>query len=142
MCRYLLISNIQPETETLLFFTAHSKYLSKQEKLNAIVMDSLKDFIGMFSRTRGEGDKGGGRRKAEDQNAYDAVMASLVSEELDAAKLTRMLSQKLGISHRQIKRGRSIRKSLKDMDTKHWVRKSSTVPKKALGSGEFYDCVA
>ena len=105
-------------------------------------MDSLKDFVGMFSRKRGEGDKGGGRRKVEDQNAYDAVMASLVSEELDAAKLTRMLSQKLGISHRQIKRGRAIRKDSKDMDPKHWIRKPSAVPKNALGSGEFCDCAA
>ena len=100
-------------------------------------MDSLKDFLGMLSRKNGDGDKGGGRRKAEDQNAYDAVMASLISEELDAAKLTRMLSQKLGIHHRQVKRGRALRKGLKDMDTKRWIRKSSAVPKNAIGSGEF-----
>ena len=91
----------------------------------------------MFTRERGDGDKGGGRRKMEDQNAYDAVMASLLTEELDASKLTRMLSRRLGVSHRQIKRGRALRKNMKDMDTKHWVRKSSAVPKNAIGSGEF-----
>ncbi len=111
-------------------------YLSKEEKLSAIVMGSLKDFVSMFTRQRGERDKGGGRRKMEDQNAYNTVMASLVSEELDAAKLTRMLSQKLGVSHRQIKRGRALRKSLHDMDTKHWIRRSSAVPRNAIGSGE------
>ena len=105
-------------------------------------MNSLKDFLGMFARERGDGNKGGGRRKMEDHNAYDAVMASLLSEELDAAKLTRMLSHKLGVSRRQIKRGRALRKNLKDMDTKHWVRKSSAVPKNAIGSGEFYGAVS
>ena len=62
-------------------------------------------------------------------------MASLVSEELDAAKLTKMLSQKFGITKRQLKRGRALRKNLKDKDSKHWIRKSSAVPSNAIGSG-------
>ena len=71
--------------------TDTEKYLSKDKKLSAIVMDNLK---GMFSSKRGETDKGGGQRNLEDQNAYDAVMASLISKELDATKVTKLLSQK------------------------------------------------
>ena len=66
---------------------ASENYLSKEEILSAIVMASVKDFLGLFTRKRGDVDKGVGRRKSEDQNAYDAVISSLVSEELDAAKL-------------------------------------------------------
>ena len=84
------------------------KFFSKGEKLSAIVMDSLKDFFEMFDRQRGGKDKGGGRRTLESQNVYDAVMTSLVSEKLDAAKLGRMLSEILNVTHKQIKRGRSF----------------------------------
>ena len=79
--------------------------------------------------------KGGGRRKPEDQNAYDAVISSLVSKELDAAKLTKMLSHKFDINKRQIKWGRALGKNLKDMDSKRWIRKSSTVSCNAICSG-------
>ena len=120
---------------------ATKNYLSKDEKLSAIVMDSLKEFLGMFARKRGEADKGGGRRNVEDQNAYDAVMASLISEELDAAKLTKLLSQKFGITKRQLKRGRALRKNLKDKDCKHWIRKSSAVPRNAIGLGTVQLCI-
>ena len=40
---------------------ATENYLSKEGKLSAIVMDSLKHFIGMFTKRRDEADNGGGR---------------------------------------------------------------------------------
>ena len=76
----------------------------------------VKHFLAMFQRTRGEGDKGGGRRSLEDQNAYGTVMAVLVSGDLDSANFGRLLSCTLNISHWQIKRGRSIRWNMEDMD--------------------------
>jgi len=90
----------------------------------------------MFRRPRGEKDKGGGRRNLEDQNAYDAVMAALVSGDLTSQKLGRILSRTLHVSHRQIKRGRAIRQNMEDMDKKQWIRKKSAVPKNAIGQGE------
>ena len=114
---------------------ASENYLSKEERLSAIVMASVKDFLGMFTRKQGDVDKRGGRRKPEDQNAYDAVMSSLVSEELDAAKLTKMLSHKFGTNRRQLKRGRALGKNLKNMDSKCWIRKSSAVSRNAICSG-------
>ena len=111
-------------------------YHSKTEKFNATVVKSLKGFLGMFQRDRSDGKKGGGRRSSEDQNAYDSIIAALVSEDLDAARLGRMLCQRLNVSHRQMKRGRATRKSMEDMDAKRWIRRSSAVPKSAIGAGE------
>ena len=104
--------------------------LSKQAHLNAMIVDSLKKFLGLFQR------KGGGRRTNEDQNAYDAIMAALNSDELNAAKLGRLLSRTLNVSRKQLRRGRLIRKSLEDNDRKGWIRQSSTVPKSAIGEGK------
>lgn len=113
-------------------------YYSKDEKFATLVVNGVREFLGMFQRTRGNGDKGGGRRKLEDQNAYDAVMASLMSGGLDEAKLGRMLSRKLNVNYRQIKRGRAIRKNMHDMDERRWIRKASAVPKSAIGEGKLF----
>ena len=113
-----------------------TQFLSKDEKLSALIVAGLKGFVGMFRRQRGDGDRGGGRRSDEDQNAYDSVLAALVSGKLNSAKLGTMLSRKLDISRRQIRRGRARRKNMEDMDNKHWVRKSSAVPKSAIGEGK------
>ena len=113
-------------------------YYSKEEKFATLVVNGVKEFLGMFQRTRGNGNKGGGRRKLEDHNAYDAVMTSLMSGGLDEAKLGRMLSRKLNVNYRQIKRGRAIRKNLHDMDERRWIRKASAVPKSAIGEGKLF----
>ena len=117
-------------------------YLSKEEKLNAIIVSSLKGFLGMFQRERTDEYKGGGRRSCEDQNAYDSIIAALMSNDLDAARLGRMLSKKLNLSYRQMKRGRATRKSMEDMDKKRWIRRSSAVPKSAIGAGTSMNVVS
>lgn len=109
---------------------------SKQERMNEAIVKALRGFLGMFSRKGAEGKRDGGRRFNEDQNAYDAVMTALNSNELTGAKLGRMLSRMLNVSHRQIKRGRAMRKNMEDMDKARWVRKRSAVPKNAIGEGE------
>ena len=109
---------------------------SKEGRLNSVLMDGLRNFLGMFHRPRGEGDKGGGRRTLEDQNVYDAIMAAINTKELTTAKLGSMLSRELGISRRQMKRGRALREDMEDKDKKNWVRRSSTVPKNAIKLGE------
>ena len=91
----------------------------------------------MLHRTRGEEDKGGGRRTIEDQNAYDAAMTALNSNKLTSVRLGRLLTNTLGVSHCQIKRGRDFRKSMEDQN-KGWVRRISTVPKDANKEGEIY----
>ena len=68
---------------------ASVNYLSKEKKLIASVMDSVKDFLDVFTRKGGDAEKGGGRRKFEDQNAYNTVISSLVSKKSDAEKLTK-----------------------------------------------------
>ena len=83
-------------------------YLSKEERLSSFIVEGVKDFLGMFRRNQGIDDKGGGRRSLEDQNAYDAVMASIMSGDLNSEKLGRMLSRTLLVSHRQIKKGREL----------------------------------
>ena len=111
-------------------------YFTKEEQLNALVINGVRDFLGMFRRTRGNREKGGGRRKLEDQNTYDAVVLALVSGDLTAARLQRLLSQKLEVSRRQVRRSRVLWKNMDDMDSKRWVRKPSAVPKNALREGE------
>ena len=111
-------------------------YFTKEEQLSALVIDGVRDFLGMFRRTRGFGEKGGGRRKLEDQNAYDAVVSALVSGDLTAARLQRLLSEKMKVSHRQVRRSWALWKNMDDMDSKRWVRKPSAVPKNALRKGE------
>ena len=86
------------------------------------------------------GDKGGGRRSLEDQNAYDAVMIALNSANLTTAKFGRLLSCTLNVSHRQMKRGRAIRKSMEDMDKKRWIRWSSAVSKMLLERVSLENC--
>ncbi len=104
-------------------------YYSKEEKMNALIVKSLRGFLEMFQRV------GGGRRSNEDQNAYDSVMAALNNNDLTGAKLGRMLSRTLNVSHRQVKRGRALRDNMEDMDKKRWIRKTSAVPKNAIGEG-------
>ena len=106
---------------------------SKEGRLHLLVMDGLRNFLGMFHSRRGG--KGGGRRSLEDQNVFDAIMAAINTKEFATAKLGRMLSRSLNVSRRQIKRGRAIRKEMEDLDTKNWVRRSSTVPKSAIQEG-------
>jgi hypothetical protein len=67
---------------------------------------------------------------------YDAIMAAINTKELTTAKLGSMLSRELGISRRQMKRGRALREDMEDKDKKNWVRRSSTVPKNAIKLGE------
>ena len=62
-------------------------------------------------------------------------MVAINTKEFATAKLGRMLSRSLNVSRRQIKRGRAIRKEMEDLDTKNWVRCSSTVPKSAIQEG-------
>ena len=109
-----------------------SKNMSKEGQLHLIVMDGLRNFLGMFQSSSS---KGGGRQSLENQNVYDAIMATINTKELTSAKLSRMLSRSLNVSRRQIKRGRAIRKDMEDMDKKNWVRRSSTVPKNAIQEG-------
>ena len=68
----------------------------------------------------------------------DWGLASLMSGGLDEAKLGRMLSRKLNVNYRQIKRGRAIRKNMHDMDERRWIRKASAVPKSAIGEGKLF----
>ena len=109
-----------------------NKNRSKEGKVNGMVMDGLRDFLGMFSSST----KGGGRRSLEDQNVFDAIMAAINTKELTSAKLGRMLSRLLNVSRRQIKRGRAIRADFEDRDKKNWVRRASTVPKSAIKDGK------
>ena len=110
-----------------------NKKKSKEDKLNGMVMDGLGDFLGMFCSTSS---KGGGRRTLEDQNVFDAIMAAINTKGFTAAKLGRMPSRSLNVSHRQIKRGRAIRSDLEDKDKKNWVQRASTVPKSAIKDGK------
>ena len=103
---------------------------SKEERMNSAIVNSLHSFLGLFNGRSG-------RRSNEDQNAYDAVMAALNNNDLTSAKLGRMLSRTLNVSHRQIKRGRALRQNMEDMDKKRWLRKSSAVPKNAIGEGTY-----
>ena len=112
------------------------KYSTKDEQLQSIVTSSIQEFFTMFHRPRSEEDKGGGRRSLEDQNAYDAVMTALNSNELTSVRLGRLLTRTLGVSHRQIKRGRALRKSMEDLDKARWIRRTSTVPKNAIKEGK------
>ena len=113
-----------------------NKYYSKEGKLQSIVMDGLEDFLGMLQYPRGEGYKGGCRRLLENQNAYDAIMAAINSNEMTNAKLGRMLNFTLNVSHCQIKRGRALHKDMENMDKKSWIRRPSAVPKNAIKEGK------
>ena len=84
---------------------------SKEERMNSAIVNSLRSFFGLFNGRSS-------RRSNEDQNSYDAVMAALNNNDLTSAKLGRMLSRTLNVSHRQIKRGRALRKNMEDMDKK------------------------
>ena len=99
-------------------------------------MGGIKSFMSMFHRSRNDDNKGGGRRTLEDQNAYDAIMTAINSKELTTARLGRLLTRTLGVSHRQIKRGRAFRKSMEDMDKARWIRRPSTVPLNAVKEGK------
>ena len=90
---------------------ASANYLTEKERVSAIVMDSVTVFWDVHQK-RVDADKGGRRRKLEDQNSYDAVILFLVSEEFDVAKLTKMLFHKFGTNKRQLKRGRALKKNL------------------------------
>lgn len=103
---------------------------TKQQKINAAIVQGLSGFLTMFGGQRS------GRRSNENQNAYDAIMTALNTEEFTNAKLGRMLSRTLNVTHRQIKRGRAMRKSMEDLDTKRWLRKPSAIPKRAIGEGK------
>ena len=87
-------------------------------------MDGLRNFLGMFHRPRCEDDKGGHRRKLEDQNVHDAIMAAINSKELITAKLGSILSHGLNISICQMKRGRALCEEMEDLDKKNWLRRS------------------
>ena len=104
-------------------------------------MGGIRDFFSMFHRRQGKEDKGGGQRSIEDQNAYDAVMAALNSNELTTARLGRLLTQTLSVSHRQITRGRAFCKNMEDLDKARWIRKPSTVPSNAIKEGKIQDLV-
>ena len=112
------------------------KYSTKEERLQSLVMGGLRDFFAMFHRPRSEDNKGGGRRSLEDQNAYDAILTALNSNDLTSAKLGRMLTRTLNVSHRQIKRGRAFRKDMEDMDRARWICRTSSVPKNAIKEGK------
>ena len=116
--------------------TSTNAYSTKEERLNAAIVKGVKDFLGMIKHTRNEGNKGGGRIVLEDQNAYDAVMAAIYSKDMTGAGLGRLLSMTFNVTFRQMKRGRTLRGSMEDMDKARWIRKSSTVPKDAIGEGE------
>jgi len=103
--------------------------VSKEERMNSAIVNSLRSFLGLFNGRSG-------RRSNEDQNAYDAVMAALDTHDLTSAKLGWMISRTLNMSHRQIKRGRLLRKTMEDIYKKRWLRKSSAVPKNAIGEGK------
>lgn len=111
---------------------ASNKNRSKEGKLQGMVMDGLKNFLGMFNSG------GRGKRSIEDQNIYDAIMAAINTKELTSAKLGRMLSRTLKVSRRQIKRGRAIRADLEDKDKQNWTRRSSSVPKNAIKEGKIF----
>ena len=72
---------------------------SKGERLNAHIVDGLRDFLGMFWRTHGQGDKVGGRISLEDQNVYDMVMTALNSGNLTTFKFGILISRTLNMSH-------------------------------------------
>jgi len=112
------------------------KYSTKEERLQSLVMGGLRDFFAMFHRPRSEDNKGGGRRSLEDQNAYDAILTALNSNYLTSAKLGRMLTRTLNVSHRQIKRGRAFRKDMEDMDRARWICWTSSVPKNTIKEGK------
>lgn len=92
------------------------RYTSKEDKFNRTMRSALKGFLDIFGR------KNRGRRSAEDQNAFDAVLAALNGGDIKEQKLGRALSRSLGISYRQMKRSQKIRKNLEDQDSKKWVR--------------------
>ena len=87
------------------------------DKFNTVLVQILKDFLGMFRHWRRDRDRGGGRFKAEDKNAYDVVMADISGRDMNYDKLERYLSRELQVSYRQVKRGKELRKDLEDMDS-------------------------
>ena len=78
------------QTKNLLEGRQVGKYSTKEEQLQSLVLNGIKDFFAMFHQTRGEEDKGGGQRTIEDQNAYNAVMTTLNSNELTSILYYRM----------------------------------------------------
>ena len=79
-------------------------------------MDGIKDSFAMFHRPHSKDSKGCGRRCLENQNAYDAVMTTINSNNLTSTKLGRTITCTLGVSHRQIKRGGAFQKNMEDTD--------------------------
>ena len=75
---------------------------SKEGQLHSMVMERLRNLLGMFGSSRG---RGSGRRSLENQNVFDAIMTAINIKELTSANLGRMLSCSLNVYWHQIKRG-------------------------------------
>ena len=63
-------------------------------------------------------------------------MAAMMSEEMTREKLGRLFAREMQISWRAVQRGRGLRKNMEDMDTKQWIRRTTTAPKHTVGIGE------
>ena len=83
-----------------------------------IVTDSITEFMQIFSRPRGKKDRGGGRRRNKDHNAYDSAMTSLMSNDLTRAKLGRVFASEIGGSYRAKKQAQGMRINMENMDSK------------------------
>ena len=57
----------------------------------------------------------------EDQNAIDAAMTALISEDAMTEKMGRTIWQALGMTHWLLSHCQKIRKSIEDKDLKGWV---------------------
>ena len=66
-------------------------------KFNAVLVRSLKDFIGMFQCQSCNRYHRGEKLKAEDQNPYDVVMEEISGGEMTSDKIARYISRKIQV---------------------------------------------
>ena len=63
-------------------------------------------------------------------------MAAIMSEDMTREKLGRLFAREMKTSWHAVKRGRGLRKNMEDMDSKQWIRRTTTAPKHTVGIGE------
>ena len=107
-------------------------YYSKEYKFNAILVQRLNNFLGMFNRHEGQV----GCWSAEDKIAYNVVMKEVNGGDMNSEKLAQYLSKKLDVSYRQIKRERLLRQDMKDMDKKGWICVNRKMPADYIKEGK------
>ena len=88
------------------------------DKFNSVMVQRLKNFLGMLRRRCCDRDRRGGILKAEDQNEYGVVMTAISGGEIKYNNLARYLYCKLQVLYWKVKQGKALRKDLEDTDFK------------------------